>query len=104
MTRTMLLLAAGTLVGVALGLVVFGGLWWTTRRLTDSRRPALLLTASFLLRLVIAAGALVGLARAEPTLLIGALVGVLIARVALIRRIERDGPGSRLGAGVVGRG
>ncbi len=37
--------------GVGLGLLYFGGLWLTVRRLAGSRRPALLFGSSFVVRL-----------------------------------------------------
>jgi F1F0 ATPase subunit 2 len=39
-------LAAGTLVGA----FYFGGLWWTVRRVVCSRRPGLLMLASYWVR------------------------------------------------------
>ena len=42
------MLAAGTVVGA----LYFGGLWWTVRRAVASRRPGLLLLASYGLRTV----------------------------------------------------
>ena len=43
-----LLLAGGA--GVLLGVLFFGGLWWTVQRGLVSRRPALWFVGSFLLR------------------------------------------------------
>ena len=40
------------LVGVALGTIFFGGLWWTVRHAMTSRRVALWFFASLLLRTV----------------------------------------------------
>jgi F1F0 ATPase subunit 2 len=47
-----LVLTAGMLTGV----LYFGGLWWTVRRLVHSRRPGPLLAGSFLVRTAIALG------------------------------------------------
>lgn len=41
------------LVGVLLGAVFFGGLWWTVRRALASDRVALWIVGSFILRLLI---------------------------------------------------
>ncbi len=41
-------------VGLLLGAIFFGGLWWTVRRGLASRRPALWFFASLLLRMGIA--------------------------------------------------
>jgi F1F0 ATPase subunit 2 len=52
-----LALLPALLVGVALGLFYFGGLWWTVQRLRTVRHPAWLAGASMAVRL---AGALAG--------------------------------------------
>jgi F1F0 ATPase subunit 2 len=78
-------LAAGAVVGAALGLVFFGGLWWTSRRLVDASHPALLVTVSLVVRLALVAVALVLHARAAPLLVLGALGGLITARLILTR-------------------
>jgi F1F0 ATPase subunit 2 len=78
-------LAAGAVVGAVVGLVFFGGLWWTSRRLADTSHPALLVTVSLVVRLALVAVVLVSLARTAPPLLLGALVGLLAARLILTR-------------------
>lgn len=78
-------LLAGAAAGAALGFVFFGGLWWTSRRLAETSRPALLVSLSLLVRLLVVATGLVLLARVGPLLLLGAVVGLLAMRVALTR-------------------
>lgn len=77
--------------GVALGLVYFGGLWWTVRRLRDWRRPQTMLLLSFVARTAIVLPAFVGLALAGALPLVVALVGFLAARFALQARVARMG-------------
>jgi len=47
-------IAIAVIAGAALGLVFYGGLWLTVRRLTISTHPALLAIASFWGRTIIA--------------------------------------------------
>ncbi|MEP6882883.1 MAG: ATP synthase subunit I, partial [Dokdonella sp.] len=47
----LLLVAA---MGFVLGLIFFGGLWWTIQRMLHSERPALWMLGSLLLRMSIA--------------------------------------------------
>jgi len=47
-------LAVAVAAGVAVGLVFFGGLWMTVRRLSDARRPHLWALVSFAARTVVA--------------------------------------------------
>jgi F1F0 ATPase subunit 2 len=80
------ILAALTM-GVLLGAFYFGGLWMTVRRLAISRQPALLLFASFVVRMSVV---LIGFytvsgGRWQP--IVACLVGFLIARMLLVRRL-----------------
>jgi F1F0 ATPase subunit 2 len=80
------------LEGMALGMVFFGGLWWTVRRGAASPKAGLWFSASFLLRTMIAIGGfyLVG-AGAWPRL-VACLAGFLLGRLIIMRLTER-GPG-----------
>ena len=80
--------------GVVLGGLYFGLLWATVRRLPDARHPGFLATASFAARVILLAGGLVVLMQGEPLRLVVALVGVVVARTLMVRRI---GPGREAG-------
>lgn len=75
----------GVVAGAWLGLVFFGGLWWTTQRLATARQPGLLLAGSLLIRLVILGLSLFVLAQLNPAALIGALFGLIGVRIAMVR-------------------
>jgi len=81
-------IVVGVVVGACLGLVFFGGLWWTTQRLATARQPGLLLALSLLTRLAIVALALVVLARFNAAALIGALFGLIAVRIAMVRAVS----------------
>ena len=72
--------------GMTIGLVYFGGLWATVRRLPTSRRPALLTLASFVVRLGLAAAGFALLQNGDPRRLAVALVGLLVVRAIAVRR------------------
>lgn len=82
-------LAAGLVAGVVLGMVFFGGLWWTTQRLATSSRPGLLLTVSLLVRVVVLVAGLFGLARIGGGPLLLAALGLVCVRVVLVRLAMR---------------
>jgi F1F0 ATPase subunit 2 len=84
MNITQLLLSF--LAGAAAGSLYFTGLWYTVRRLPEARHPALLLLASFVLRLALLLGTIYLLAGAHWSYLISAVAGLLLARTLLIRR------------------
>jgi len=73
------------MAGGLLGVVFFGGLWWTVRRGVDSKRAALWFLGSWLLRtaIVLAGFYLVSDGHWEP--LLAALFGFVLARFILIR-------------------
>jgi F1F0 ATPase subunit 2 len=80
----------GLFVGAALGVVFFGGLWWTVRRLAASPRSQPWLLASFAVRLALVALGLYACIRISPGTLLAALGGLMLARILLTRRILRD--------------
>lgn len=83
---SVVLAAAG---GAVVGLMFFGTLWWTVRRLTTARHPGLLVAGSFLLRAVVAAVGIVIVSRGELVPLLLAIGGFIAARTALIRVVGR---------------
>jgi F1F0 ATPase subunit 2 len=75
--------------GIGLGFFYFGGLWLSVRRLVQTpRRPALAwLGASRAVRFATLGVALSLLARGGAGLLLGALVGLWLARTYLVCRL-----------------
>lgn len=84
------LLAVATSAGLAAGAVFFGGLYLTTRRLSAARRPMLLTITSLATRsaLVLVGAWWIGTRLGLPAIL-GYLVGVTAARVALVIWVKR---------------
>ena len=78
-----LLLAGGA--GVPLGVLFFGGLWWTVRRGLASRRPALWFLVSFLLRTSVVLGGMYVVSGGRWEALLACLVGFILARVIVTR-------------------
>lgn len=74
-----------TLVGVALGVIFYGGLWWTVRRGVGSRQPALWFLGSMLLRLALVAAGLVLVSGGDWRRVLLCLLGVAIGRIAVTR-------------------
>jgi F1F0 ATPase subunit 2 len=81
----LLALLAAAALGAGLGAVFFMGLWWTVHRLPVSRHPGTLALGSFVVRAAVVAVGLALLA-GDPSLLVSALVGFLVARWAALRR------------------
>ncbi|MEO6743201.1 MAG: ATP synthase subunit I [Caldimonas sp.] len=73
------------LAGVLLGLGFFGGLWWTVRRAVDSRRPALWVGGSLLLRMGCTAGGFVVVSAGDWQRLLACLLGFLAGRWLVLR-------------------
>jgi F1F0 ATPase subunit 2 len=72
-------------VGMFLGALFFGGLWWTVRRGLTAANPALWFGVSALARMAIALLGLYYVARAGWPSVLACLCGLLIARVAVTR-------------------
>ena len=79
---TMILALAG---GGALGTIFFAGLWWTISQIGRARRPGILLTGSFLLRMGLALGGFYLAARSGWRPLLASLLGFMLARVFVAR-------------------
>ncbi len=77
---SMLLVAS---LGFVLGLIFFGGLWWTIRRMLHSRHPALWMFGSLILRTGIALSGFWLLAGHDWKRMLACLAGFFIARFAL---------------------
>lgn len=72
--------------GAAIGLVYFGGLWTTVRRLPTARRPGLLVFASFVARIAVAVTGFVLLLGGDTRRAVVALIGFLAVRTVAVRR------------------
>ncbi len=73
--------------GGAVGLAYFAGLWVTVRALPTSRKPALLVFGSYIVRLGVAGTMFVLLVRSGGwPWLASALAGFVLARVVIVRR------------------
>ncbi len=82
--------AIAAAAGYLIGMMYFGGLWWTVRRLADSPRPALVLAISYFVRTALL---FVGfyLALGDHWLrLIFCFGGFLIARQQWMRKTRRS--------------
>ncbi len=73
------------LLGLALGIIFFGGLWWTVRKGLPSPQAALWFSGSLLLRTGVAVTGFYFVSRGEWPKLLACLLGFLLARVSIIR-------------------
>jgi F1F0 ATPase subunit 2 len=88
MTEALSLVLA-LVTGVSLGALFFGGLWWTVSRIGSSKRPALLIFGSLLVRTSTALGGFYLIARGHWERLLVCLLGFVLARilVTLLTRV-----------------
>jgi F1F0 ATPase subunit 2 len=78
-------LSLAVLAGLVLGLFYFGGLWLTVRRITCSKRPALLMLGSFVFRLLVTLCGFYLVMDERWELLLACLTGFLVTRFVLTR-------------------
>ena len=87
-----LLLALALSAGLLLGVIFFGGLWWTVRRGVASERPAFWFFGSLLLRMSIALAGFYFVSGGHWERLLLCLVGFIVARLVVtwLTRSSRD--------------
>lgn len=88
LTQGLLLFVYPAMVGLGLGLLYYGGLWLTLRKLAQLRQPALWLSLSLLLRMIAVVAVLYLLFADSWQQLLLALLGMLIMRTVLVQRIK----------------
>lgn len=88
LTQGFLLFVYPAIVGLGLGLLYYGGLWLTLRKLTQLRQPAVWLSLSLLLRMIAVVAVLYLLFADSWQQLIMAMLGMLIMRTLLVQRIK----------------
>ncbi len=81
----LMLWTLATLAGITLGLIFFGGLWWTVRKGVHSRQPALWFLGSLLLRMSIVLGGLLWVGGGDWRRLLWCLLGLTIGRILVTR-------------------
>ena len=84
MNETLSLVPA-LVTGVLLGVMFFGGLWWTVRKGFSSKQPALWFFGSLLLRMSIALAGFYFVSGGHWDRLLACLLGFVIARFIVTR-------------------
>ena len=82
--------------GATIGVLYFGGLWATVRRLPSARRPGLLALGSFAARAAVAVAGFVLLLAGDARRAAVALVGFVAVRIVAVRTVavRRDPTGA----------
>ena len=73
------------MAGAALGVMFFGGLWWTVQKAVSSQRPARWFFGSFLLRMSLTLAGFYGVAGDQWQRLLACLVGFIFARLIVMQ-------------------
>lgn len=81
-----LTLMLSLMAGILLGLIFFGGLWWTVRKGVSSQWPALLFLGSLLLRMSIALVGFYFVSGGHWQRLLLCLLGFVLARLIVTWR------------------
>jgi F1F0 ATPase subunit 2 len=84
-----LALALAFLAGGLLGVLFFGGLWWTVQKGVTSETPALWFIGSLLLRTGAILAGFYFVSQGHWSRLVACLLGFLIARVIVVQRLTR---------------
>jgi F1F0 ATPase subunit 2 len=89
-TFDIVILGLGLFSGLVLGLIYFGGLWWTLERLPRRPRPKLWLANSYILRVAITLTGFFFIMRQSVVSLFFCLFGFFFMRWLLVRRFGPD--------------
>ena len=91
----MLIAVLSALIGIALGLFFYGGLWFTVRRLTTTDHPVLLTLASFWVRVLAVVAAFIFLTHTGLKCVAIAMTGFLLGRLAVSRFLPVGRPAAK---------
>lgn len=72
------------IVGLLLGVLFFGGLWFTVKKLTTAKMPAVLVLGSFVFRIGIVMAGFYFIGLGDWKKLVVCLIGFIAARFAVI--------------------
>jgi F1F0 ATPase subunit 2 len=72
------------IVGLLLGVLFFGGLWFTVKKIISSKTPGLLMVGSFILRITIVLAGFYFIGLGDWKKLIACLTGFMVARFTVI--------------------
>ena len=75
--------------GALLGAFFFGGLWWTVQKAISSEQPAIWFLGSLLLRTCLILTGFYLVAQGHWSRLVACLLGFLVARLLVVRRLSR---------------
>ena len=78
-------------LGVGLGVIFFGGLWWTVRKGLTSKQPAFWFLGSMLLRTGIVLAGFYFVANQHMERLVACLLGFVIARLVVTQATRTAG-------------
>jgi len=72
------------IVGLLLGILFFGGLWITVKKIINSKTPGLLMVGSFVLRITIVLAGFYFIGLGDWKKLIACLIGFMVSRFTVI--------------------
>lgn len=80
------------IAGAGLGVIFFGGLWWTVRKGMASARPALWFLGSLLIRMGLVLAGLYFVGAGDWKRLLASLIGFILSRFIIIRITRSSTP------------
>lgn len=82
------MLVVSALAGVLLGIVYFGGLWWTVQRIEQDNRPVVILAVSFIVRMGLVLGGFFLISDGHVERLVVCLATFFLTRLFFVKRIQ----------------
>lgn len=79
----------GFIGGIFLGIIFFGGLYWSVNKLTKVKRPAFLMIISALVRMSILIGGIYFIAGDDIKKILSILGGVVLVKIIMILTVQK---------------
>jgi F1F0 ATPase subunit 2 len=93
MTMDIAGLLMALVIGTAIGIFYFMGLWWTIQKLPETRRPGLWMMSSYFIRTAVTIFAFYLVMGGHWQRLLVSLVGFVTIRMVLVRRMKPNKAG-----------
>jgi len=79
----------GFIGGIFLGIIFFGGLYWSVNKLPKVKHPALLMVISVLIRMIVLISGIYFLSGNDIKRILSTLGGVILVRIIMIFTVQK---------------
>ena len=78
------------LIGLGIGLIYFGGLYWSTEKIESVKSPAFLMVGSMIIRMAILLFGLYYLAQSGYQSILAGFIGIMMVRFIMVYYVKKQ--------------